>query len=661
MGKKVLFFLMALFAFFLLIPKSALADGMIIIPDPYSNRWNFGEETNQQAYINYDGHLQKMIISIGLDKPDIKEAVWIFPVPANPDKIVIDVLDRLPHFGGEEISRKTEMNLDQTSNFLLSSQLYPIPFLSYGQLQRFDISSSSNTLMVDGGEKSMPTDVVVYEHLEKKGLTTEIVTAKTANGLYLYLTDKELKIESGQVPVLDNYIGKDYSFVVSWIQSIDKIIAKNDIRNRLDMYIFGLFDYPKLEKQLNILRKKFPELEKIYTDYNMHNEMWLPMESDISTKEFDVEKMTEPQPAYDDFESVLYDFLISKEGEAVFDELVKAIQNDPSIITSDYDEYDDPYSAKQRGLLVTFPTKKMYYPLLPTSVYGSKTVPATLRVIGHIQPKIFKDIEAYTKTKYYLGKSSDTNGFYNSSEKKNKYTKIKISAPSKYLSDDLWIENKTPIKTKLISFLASNPLAIGIGMFLFNSVLASVVVGIILFKNLRKHIVKLGLLGLTNCFSIFGLAITTLFLNTKASYNEEANRIIDELRQKGYVRKRKIAIFALFPSFALSLVFFVLLFLNMLFGFGYGLIDIYFWNGSLSSLLSFVPWIFLLILMAVLFFVLKEVRTEDKKLFHNLKKLGYSTWLFQPKDLRKIIFVPLFSLLFVVLTLWGAKLIKFLL
>ena len=40
--------------------------------------------------------------------------------------------------------------------------------------------------LADGVEQ----DVVVYEHLEKEGITSEIITAKTANGLYDYLKGK---------------------------------------------------------------------------------------------------------------------------------------------------------------------------------------------------------------------------------------------------------------------------------------------------------------------------------------------------------------------------------------------------------------------------------------------------------------------------------------
>ncbi|PIP18034.1 MAG: hypothetical protein COX43_01005, partial [Parcubacteria group bacterium CG23_combo_of_CG06-09_8_20_14_all_35_9] len=52
----------------LTIPNSALADGMLIKLDPYSDRWDYSGQTNQQAFINYENELEKMIISIGMEE-----------------------------------------------------------------------------------------------------------------------------------------------------------------------------------------------------------------------------------------------------------------------------------------------------------------------------------------------------------------------------------------------------------------------------------------------------------------------------------------------------------------------------------------------------------------------------------------------------------------
>jgi hypothetical protein len=94
---------------FSLAPEPVLADGMAI---KYSDRWDYSNETNQQAFINYEHGLQKMIISVGLDAENSDGVVWLFPIPADPSKVVIDVVKSVPHLHGEEISKKAKSNLD---------------------------------------------------------------------------------------------------------------------------------------------------------------------------------------------------------------------------------------------------------------------------------------------------------------------------------------------------------------------------------------------------------------------------------------------------------------------------------------------------------------------------------------------------------------------
>src|SRR3990167_2104074 len=81
--KTFLFIILSLAAFltvFSFNPKSVLADGMIIKPDPYSDRWDYSSENSQQAFINYENGLQKMIISVGFEEENSNGVVWLFPV-----------------------------------------------------------------------------------------------------------------------------------------------------------------------------------------------------------------------------------------------------------------------------------------------------------------------------------------------------------------------------------------------------------------------------------------------------------------------------------------------------------------------------------------------------------------------------------------------------
>ncbi len=545
MKKPLLFaaFLLVIFlALFSFIPKLVLADGMAIKHSPFSDRWDYSNENNQQAFINYDNGLQKMIISIGLEE-STSSAVWLFPVPANPNKVVLDVVKILPQLSGEEITKGARDNLDDTKVFLQATQIYTIPFFMFPQATR-GMLAAPYQMDYSFGASGKSTDVIVYEHLEKEGIASEIITAKTANGLYDYLKSKGLKIESGAIPVLDSYIGKDYSFIASWI--------------------------------------------------------------------------TQPSQA----------------------------------------------SNNQRGVFVTFQTTDIYFPLLPTSVYGSKTVPATIRIIGHVSPKVFQSIKSYTKTEYFIGNyllsTAELKSFYNGQTKDIKYTKIEIAAPSKFLTDDLWISNKAPVKIYFSTFVAQHPKTSAIILLILASIITGILAGLIIFKDLRKNPLKLALMGLFNCLTILGLVVSLTLFDTK-NKNESIEPLLSQIKRKGYFGKRKVAAILLFVP-----VFFLL----------FGIFSLPSMVGEMARKISYssrissftfvgdflIPILIIYVLpitSLIIGFVIKKVKKEDKDLFKQLKSAGYSSWSFHMKDRMKIAFVPIFSILFLAISWLLVKLVAF--
>jgi len=54
------------------------------------------------------------------------------------------------------------------------------------------------------------------------------------------------------------------------------------------------------------------------------------------------------------------------------------------------------------GVSITFPTDKIYFPLKPTSVYGSQKVPIVIYVMGHVTPDIYPEIEKDTQVNYFV-------------------------------------------------------------------------------------------------------------------------------------------------------------------------------------------------------------------------------------------------------------------
>jgi hypothetical protein len=611
----VVIILLSVFAF---SSKTVFADGMMIESDPYSGRWDYSDESNQQAFINYENGLQKMIISVGFENENNNGAVWLFPVPSDPNKIAINIIKNLPQLTGEEISEKAKSNLDQASEYLQMSQIYTIPLIIFTKDM---MSAASDSLALGGGfslgwGENTEQDVEVFEHLEKEGISSEIITAKTANGLYEYFKSKGLKIEKDSIPVLNNYIGKDYSFIASWISAPKKNISAQEIKNNLDEYFSYSNPNQKFNELLNILEEKYLDFANLYS------------------------------------RSEKVDYLKSIDGEVVMNELVNAIQNDPLIIDSNYN---------QKGIFVTFPSKDIFFPLLPTSVYGSKVVPATIRIIGHVSPKVFQEIKSFTKVEYNDGwfhvydyknleEINDLKSFYSEilhDNKNIKYTKIEINSPSKYFTQDLWIKDKAPIKTYYSSFIANYTVLIAIFLFIFCSVLAGIVAGMIVFKDLRKHPIKLGFIGLSNCLTIIGLIITVLIINTK-NENPDTVELIKEIKQKGYYTKRRVVkiLFLLLTPFLMAGLPFLLL--------PFVILEIIYNNLSDVFWMTFIY--LLLISILIIGFMIVRIKNEDKYLFEQLKSAKYSTFSFHPKDKMKLIFIPVFSISFLIFS-W--LLIKF--
>ncbi len=239
-------------------------------------------------------------------------------------------------------------------------------------------------------------------------------------------------------------------------------------------------------------------------------------------------------------------------------------------------------------------------------------------------PKVFQDIKSYTKTDYYIDSyvifADYLKTFYSVQNKNIKYTKIEVNAPSKFLTADLWISNFAPIKTYYSTFIAKHPAISAILLLIIISLITGILTGWIIFKALRKNILKLGLIGLSNCLSLFGLLITTVLVNTKEK-NEAVESILTELKRKGYVWKRRLAAILLLADspFLLISLFAIPSLISEL-------SDLY----DPDYFFAIEKLILVLFSAAVLIFslIIKKIKPKDKNLFEQLKLNDYSSWLF---------------------------------
>ncbi len=401
----------------LFITPLVFADGMIIRPRDYVI------ERGQIAFIDYnkDTKLQKMLLGIQADSVHNEKAAWIFPVPSNPSDVAIDVIPNLPNYYGQEVKSYARNLVDNLVRSLFAYQIWPVIFFFPRIVYDIGLSKAqfgAESISIETGQS-----VVVYEHIEKYGVTTELVGARDGAAIRLYLVNKGLEVPFEANKILRNYADKDYTFVVSWLNEQQP--------------------YAPMEGQVDGAAKPGQELM--------------------------------PYPYY-----------------------------------------------RQLGVQVMFKTDKAYYPLLPTSVYGSEKVPATIYVNGYVTPAVPEGIKSFTKTVYMKTSASyypmpmyeDT---FSSGNTPNEYTIVSINdVPSKFLDDDMWFTEGAPSNVNYASsFVDSFGRNIGTKAW-FVVVLLSALLGSLLgFIIFREQWWKLALVSLANALSIIGLIVALFFVKTK--------------------------------------------------------------------------------------------------------------------------------------------------
>jgi hypothetical protein len=209
----------------LLVPQLALACGMAIEGDMSGNGWQYAMPTEAQGFVSYENGIEKMVMSHRIDAVS-KDLAIIVPIPGDPAGIKLDILGELPKLNGQTTSEKAKTVAPFVGSVVGGSQLWTIvpevmSIISQAAQQADTPGDTRDPLMTIGSSAASspmtPPDVVVFNALEKKGIKSEVVTARTSQGLYDYLRGKGLSVADGSINVLNNYIGKNFSFVVSWV------------------------------------------------------------------------------------------------------------------------------------------------------------------------------------------------------------------------------------------------------------------------------------------------------------------------------------------------------------------------------------------------------------------------------------------------------------
>jgi len=231
MGKKNLV-VAILFILFLasvsFIPISS-ADGGFFVPT--IEYWIGAPEEKQIGLIDYTDGRENLIIVIDIKNSSLQseKAVWIFPIPADPEEVSVDVLSDIPYFKGKGIDSLARDNLWNTFFLMMFSQSYTFPVLFYYYAGMLG-AASEDTLLI-------------YDHIEKMGLTTELIGTTNSSAFEDYLNQKSLNFSAETSSILDYYINKSYSFVVSWISDVEEF-RKEALVEDYYYYYYANYDEP---------------------------------------------------------------------------------------------------------------------------------------------------------------------------------------------------------------------------------------------------------------------------------------------------------------------------------------------------------------------------------------------------------------------------------
>lgn len=447
---------------FLLLPFAIFADGCLHIYD--SETWHLSPEEMQYCFINHREGYQTMLLTIQLEgNLEGEQGVWIFPVPAAPEKSTIGRVRHFPRLRGYDVVEQARTAIDDSFDLVRLTQLYPLLFY-------FNKGKSA------GGDLTDREGVTVYQSIEDSGMTTELISVSDPAALNRYVADKGLHLPDKSMAVLEEYIGKDYAFVITWISDLSR---------------FG--------------------------KENKHSRK----------------------------------------------------------------------NGTLPGVLIRFPSERIFFPLRPTSVYGSLKVPAMIYVLGHVTPELYTGIAEsseilYGRTREFLAAEELApllDGFELTPTRyqtpageetgydlpSTPYTRLTLYPESRNLTADLWMDHTVPKQVTRAEALERLSLPIALGTLVLCSCLASLLSGLIFFRKSGLSPGRLLLLGLANLLTLIGFtAVSAWYLRKR----EKANPETPTDRPQASIKK------ILLTTAAAAAVFPVILSLSSLLLWGLGIIEL---------------------------------------------------------------------------------------
>lgn len=208
----------------------AAGDGIVVghnVSDAF-DRWGFVDEDTQFGLISYSEGTENMILSIKVTHSQLTaldQAVWIYPIPSNPRNVTIGGVGEVSAISGTYLESEVEDAMGKGIDLTTFSQVYPFILSLFVPVQLnpnapFTMAPRDLGTGATGGNDS----VEIFQTFQGYGLTTELTGTNSSSGLRDYLAGMQLSLPSGASGIIDEYVGKDCSFVISRISNMTEFL-----------------------------------------------------------------------------------------------------------------------------------------------------------------------------------------------------------------------------------------------------------------------------------------------------------------------------------------------------------------------------------------------------------------------------------------------------
>ncbi len=240
----------------------AFADGKIFLESD-DGSWSLGDELRQDAVISWhDAERQQLLLKVGA-KSDGKAGIWVFPIPAKPNDIDIDVNDKFPRLSGKSYQAHISECLGGLVGF--SPLTYVI---SPSAFRLFVLRSLLSSFFNDSVLAADFDGITSHKAISKLGLTAQVFTATDENSLLSYLEKRGLKLDESEREIWANYQLAQFSFVVASFagqhDKLDSMSAEDDLALAVRFKTERLY-FPLLASKTNS-EKAIPVSIQILTD-----------------------------------------------------------------------------------------------------------------------------------------------------------------------------------------------------------------------------------------------------------------------------------------------------------------------------------------------------------------------------------------------------------